>query len=167
MDRCQYPLTYCHKAFKLPTSGKWVTREFMSAAFHRNDEVENITGVDGKPSLEFRWNSAITFASTCYPVAPRGYAGYKSGTLQQYLKEVHPGTKLPYALYKVSDRRQGKGGNSETVQHTQFVETTEHLTRKIDYNKLNKFVQRKLPVAEGETDSDDDGESESVHSGEV
>ena len=97
----------------------------------------------------------------------RGYAGYKSGTLHQHLKEVYPGTKLPYALYKVSDRRQGNGGNSKTVQYAQFVKTTEHLTRKMDHNKFNKFVQHKIPVAEGETDSDDERETESDDEGDV
>ena len=77
----------------------------MSAVFHWNEEVEDITGADGKPSLEFRWSIAITFESTCYPLTSRGYVGYKSGTLQTHLKEVHPGTKLPYALYKVLHRK--------------------------------------------------------------
>ena len=81
MDRCPSPLTCFHKDFTLPTSDKWVTREFMSVVFHLNEEAEDITGADGKASLEFRWNRAITFESTCYPITSRGYAGYKSGTL--------------------------------------------------------------------------------------
>ena len=133
----------------------------MCAAFYRNDEVKDITGANGKPSLEFRWNRTITFESTCYPVTSRGYSGFKSGTLQQHLKDIHPGTNVPYALFKVSDRkREGSCLKSfcETVRYNTFVKTHEHITNTMNYNKLNKFVQRKLEVAEGDTDTESEGE---------